>query len=305
MFDGVHRGHQLVIDAAVQTARLNQGRAGVMTFYPHPSRLFRPDHPTLQILPVAVKQRILKRLGLDFLITQPFDTAFAGLSAAEFVRYLTDAIPSLATVCIGENFRFGAGRSGDADLFVETAASHGFSVVSLERLSFDGEAVSSTRIREMLAMAPIEEVNRLLGYPYPSLGTSQRGRRLGSQLGFPTINLPWRPEIAPPHGVYTVEASLDGGPRYPAVANYGIRPTVESGPAEPLLEIHLLETDPGEIAEGTEVECAWHTRIRTEQRFASFEALQTAVFRDRQKALEWFARRQSPPAGIPKRDASQ
>ena len=286
IFDGVHLGHQAVVESAVRVARTRGGESGVLPFSPHPSRLFRPEDPTLLIQPPDHKALVLESLGLDILLWMPFTRDFAQLPAADFVPLLKRHIPQLRSLHVGENFRFGRGRVGDIDLMVDTARPLGVHVVSIQRLRLDGEAISSTRIREALRAGDMPAVNNRLGYPYFSIGKVTPGRKLGRQLGFPTLNIPWEPECSPPYGVYAVTIRRrDASPSHRGVANYGVRPTVESN-GRALLEVHVLEEQ--DLGAGDEVLVEWRHFIRHERRFPDIEALKLQIAQDRETALRLF-----------------
>lgn len=283
MFDGVHRGHQAVIGAAVQAARRRGGLAGVLTFAPHPSAVLRPENPTRLIFPPEVKRQLLSGLGIDFLIEHPFTASFAGTTAAGFVALLKQALPALEAVYVGENFRFGRGREGDIALLIEAARAAGFAVSSVPRLSESGVPISSSRLRTLIAAGQIEEANALLGYAYFSAGRVEQGRQLGRTLGFPTLNLRWTPDLAPRHGVYAVSVADAAGMEAPGVANWGLRPTIESAAPEPRLEVHVLA--PTRLTYGDAVTVRWLRFLRPERRFADIEELRTQIEIDGRSAL--------------------
>ena len=285
MFDGVHLGHQSVIAAAVHSARRSDGLAGVLTFWPHPSALFRPENPTPLLMPPAMKRRVLAQLGLDFVIEQNFSREFAGIDAREFVPHLRRCLPALSAICVGENWRFGRGRAGDVPLLLEEAGRAGLGVFSAPRLNHNGAPVSSSRIRELLAAGAIGEANRLLGYSYFAEGVVERGRQLARTLGFPTLNLAWRPELKPRFGVYAVEVPTTGKHPLPGVANYGLRPTVESA-GEAWLEVHLLE--PTSLVYGDKMTVNWLHFIRPESKFGGVEELRRQIAADRESARIFF-----------------
>ncbi|HVT72593.1 MAG TPA: riboflavin biosynthesis protein RibF [Lacunisphaera sp.] len=288
MFDGVHLGHQSVIESAVHSARRSGGVAGVLTFWPHPSALFRPDQPTRLMMTPAMKHTVLSRLGLDFVIEQEFTRAFAQTDAREFVALLRRSLSHLAAVYVGENWRFGRGREGDVSVLVAEARNHGLEVFSAERINYNGAPISSSRIRDLLAKGEIAEANALLGYTYFASGVVQRGRRLGHQLGFPTLNLPWEPDAAPAYGVYAVEVSGHGRAAVPGVANYGLRPTVEDT-HHPLLEVHLLADS--RLTYGDAITVNWLKFLRPEARFNSVEELRMQIKQDVDTAREYFRTR--------------
>ena len=285
MFDGVHLGHQSVIASALHSARSSGGLAGVLTFWPHPSAVFRPESPTRLLMPPEMKRVVLGRLGIDFLIEQNFSREFAGTEAREFVRQLRSCLPHLAAVYVGENWRFGHGRSGDVALLVAEASAAGIAVFSAPRLNHNGAPISSSRIRGLLVCGAIAEANALLGYNYFVEGIVLPGRQLGRTIGFPTLNVAWEPELKPCYGVYAVEVSGNSGPPVKGVANYGLRPTVNQTD-RPLLEVHLLE--PSALTYGDKVTVRWLQFLRPEARFGSMELLRQQIARDRDSALKFF-----------------
>ncbi len=289
MFDGVHLGHHAVIEAAVHSARRCGGVAAVLTFWPHPSRLFRPENPVRLIMTPALKARQLARLGVDTIITQAFDTDYASIEAEAFLPRLKEALPALSTIYVGENWRFGRGRRGDIALLVAEGKKHGIAIVSAPRINQNGEPISSTRIRSYLEEGRMEETNALLGYTYFAEGVVAPGKQLGRQLGFPTLNVVWEPDLRPRFGVYAVLVAGAKTERpLRAVANYGLRPTVENATI-PRLEIHVLETCPFDAGDALMIE--WLSFLRPEQKFEGVEALRAQIALDRDAALSWFARR--------------
>ncbi len=290
MFDGVHLGHQAVLKAAVQSARRSGGVAAVLTFDPHPSRLFSPSTPVRLIMDRERRVVALCRLGLSAVIVQPFDAAFAAIEAEEFLPRLRADLPNLHTVYVGENWRFGRGRRGDVAQLVAEAKKLGLHVVSAPRINGDGEPISSTRIRALLLEGRIDQANVLLGSAYTSEGVVTGGKRLGRTIGFPTLNLPWAPDLQPRLGVYVVSVQRADGSDRPlrAVANYGLRPTVETAAGAAQLEVHVLEgTCPYSAGDALLVE--WLAFLRPEQRFANVDELRAQIARDAAAARAWFA----------------
>ncbi len=284
MFDGVHLGHQAVIAAAVQSARRDGGLAAVLTFWPHPSAIFRPENPTRLIQPPEAKARVLEQLGVDVLITQPFEPGFAALAAVDFLPWLRRYLPRLAGIYVGENFRFGRGRAGDTALLVTVGREQGLAVFSAPRVNRDGQPISSTRIRAQLQAGDVTTANGLLGYNYFAIGTVRPGKRLGRTLGFPTLNLDWAPEAAPRFGVYAVQVTGGTSP-LPGVANYGLRPTVEQA-VRPRLETHLLGACPFDAGDALTVE--WLRFLRPEKAFANVDELRLQIARDREATAAFF-----------------
>jgi riboflavin kinase/FMN adenylyltransferase len=287
MFDALHLGHQSVIEAAIHSARRSGGLAGVLTFWPHPSVIFRPEAPTPLLMPPGIKRAVLDRLGVDVLIEQPFSREFAGTEAGEFVPWLRRHLPQLAALYVGENWRFGRNRQGDVAFLVAAAKQAGLSVYSAPRLNHNGAPVSSSRIRELVASGEIAVANAMLGYSYFSEGTVEQGRQLGRTIGFPTLNLVWEPALQPAHGVYVVEVGTAEGPTVKGVANYGLRPTVEQA-TRPLLEVHLLE--PSSLTYGNKVTVRWLHFLRPESKFGSVEELRRQIEKDVKLASDFLAK---------------
>lgn len=278
MFDGVHRGHQAVIEAATDGARRDGGIAGVFTFWPHPSRLFRPDDPVRMIFTAAGRAGLLMRLGVDFIVEQPFTQEFAAIEAEQVVPHLKRAMPRLEALYVGENWRFGRGRAGDVAALVRFARREGVDVVSAARLRLNGEAISSTRIRRLIEAGEMAQAEELLGHPYFAVGPVVPGRQLGRTIEFPTLNLDWRPDLRPALGVYAVRVRpVAGGSSFPGVANYGVRPTVD-GAGDPVLEVHILGPCPFATGDTLQVEFVRH--LRPERRFGSIDALREQITRD-------------------------
>jgi riboflavin kinase/FMN adenylyltransferase len=287
IFDGVHLGHRAVIEAAVQSARLSGGISVVLTFAPHPSVLLTPGNPTRMILDLPAKVEKLGALGVDAVVAQPFTRDFAAISAEEFIPHVMRHLHRLAGVYVGENFRFGRGRQGDVAMLVAEGRRHGITVFSAPRVNLDGEPISSTRIRDRIRKGDMEGAAALLGYAYTASGTVVHGKHLGRTIGFPTLNLGWAPDLRPLYGVYAVRVS--GAKSFgwlPAVANYGLRPTVEDA-KEPRLEIHMLVTCP--YAAGDPVAVEWVRFLRPERKFAGIDELRSQIARDVEEARAEFS----------------
>lgn len=287
IFDGVHLGHRAVIEAAVHSAHRSGGLPAVLTFAPHPSVLFRPDEPTRLIMGPVAKARVLGELGVEAMITQPFTPEFARIGADEFLPWLRERLPNLAAVYVGENWKFGRGRSGDVALLLARGRPLGLHVFSAPRVHLDGEPVSSSRIRAALASGDIAAANAMLGYAYFAEGVVTPGKRMGRMLGFPTLNVPWVPDLRPRFGVYLVR--VRGGKSTAAlrgVANYGLRPTIEKA-TEPRLETHVLDDCP--YGDGDTITVDWLEFLRPEMKFSGVGELRVQITRDRAAALVRFA----------------
>jgi len=252
-FDGVHRGHQAVIDDADT----------VLTFDPHPLQVLHPAALPKLIMPFGVKRDVIEGLGVEELVVIPFDAEFAGRSADEFVEGVLVARLGAERVSVGENFRFGAKAKGDPAML---ASRPEFETRVVPLVEVDGEAVSSTRIRALIAAGDMEGARHCLGAPFMVEGEVVGGDQRGRELGFPTANLVPDDSLAiPGHGVY---AAFANGVR--AAVNVGVRPTFESGRGV-LIEAHLIDRE--QDLYGSLLRVAFVERLRGEKRFASVEEL--------------------------------
>jgi riboflavin kinase/FMN adenylyltransferase len=273
-FDGVHLGHREVI----------RGADSVLTFEPHPVSVVAPQHAPKLLTPLAIKAELIAALGVEELIVIPFDRHFAQRTASEFVDgVLVDALGA-TRVSVGENFRFGHKARGDTRLL---AADGRFQTVVHPLLEVDGEIVSSSHIRGLVAAGEVEAATRLLGAPFQLRGEVTHGDKRGRELGFPTANLiPDDALVCPGHGVYACLA--DGNP---AAVSIGVRPTFTTGRIE-LIEAYLLDFD-GDLY-GHELRLDFLARLRGERRFDSAEALVEQMHRDVGEARAIADARQGP-----------
>ncbi|MFP6901146.1 MAG: riboflavin biosynthesis protein RibF [Opitutales bacterium] len=297
MFDGVHLGHARVVASSVEAAGGSGGSSVVLTFAGHPSQLLQPENPTPLIMASETKAARLLELGADRVVLQVFDEAFSKIEADDFVAHLQAVVPSLSTIQVGQNFRFGRGRLGDVKLLADTSASIGIELSVSEPVEDGGERISSSRIRSALAKGRISRVNEMLGHCYQASGFVERGAGRGAGLGFPTLNLSWSPGANPLHGVYAVELLADEGAGWSqGVANYGVRPTFEQGEDNPILETHLFE-DP-KIKPGDRIRVAFRSFIRQEQRFQSADELRLQIALDKEAARSCLAESSPLKTGI-------
>jgi riboflavin kinase/FMN adenylyltransferase len=276
-FDGVHLGHRAVLRSARAAARADGGLVGVLTYEPHPSKVLRPETPVPLIFTRAQKDERLTEAGAQLIHHEKFDRAHAAIEATDFPAWLQRTFPHLRSLHVGANFQYGRGRTGRGETLVPHGAALGLEVRLVAAVQLGAETVSSSRIRQALGEGDLGLANAMLHRPYEAEGVILGGRRLGRTLGFPTVNVPWEPELRPAFGVYAVEVVFRGE-ALPAVANYGLRPTVESGPVAPLLEAHVLRGTAPTTGDGVRVR--WLRHLRTEQKFADLAALQAQIARD-------------------------
>lgn len=290
MFDGVHRGHRSVLDLAIEQAGSFSGSGVALTFPEHPAGFLRPGKEPPLLMSAMDKAESLLTAGMDAVILQPFDQLLSSLEAEQFLPFLTEQIPSLKTITVGENFRFGKNRKGDSAMLEEMGFGHGLKVKVTPSLVLDDSPVSSSRIRHALSEGNIKEVNQMLGRPYLISGQVISGKALGRTLGFPTLNLQWNPQARPAFGVYAgIVKERRTGVQLPAVANYGIRPTVEKKVELPLWEIHCLEQPDVSIwQEGAYLEMEVSSFLRPEMKFENVDELSAQISKDCTEAIRLF-----------------
>lgn len=240
-FDGVHRGHQTVLEGALEQARRLGVPALVLTFDPHPRQVFQPEAPHFVLTPPAMKAAIIEMLGFDGIIEMPFTPAFASLSAEEFVTEILDRRLGVGHCLTGVDFHFGQGRKGGPAFLMESGERHGFGVTLVDAFRDEGShIISSSRIRALLEKGETVEANGLLGYRFTIEAEIIHGAKLGRKLGFPTANKELAASCHLAHGIYAVRLRRPDGSLHDGVANFGRRPTVtENG--QPLLETFLFD----------------------------------------------------------------
>ncbi|NNC87264.1 MAG: bifunctional riboflavin kinase/FAD synthetase [Akkermansiaceae bacterium] len=284
VFDGVHLGHQAVIEVVVAGARDSGGLAGVVTFEPHPIQVLAPEKAPRRILAsLEHKERLLADLGAAAVVVLPFDREFAERSADEFCGELF-AVPGLRQISVGEDWKFGKNRGGDVALLRRWGAERGVEVVPVAPVMLQGERISSTRIRQALRDDNLAGAAAMLGRPYSVMGPVIRGDQLGRQIGIPTANIEVGREQLPPDGVYAVLADT-GGSWQPGIANLGMRPTVSG--SNRLLEVHLFEFD-GDLY-GRHVEVRFGRHVRGERKFSGLDELTAQIRRDIEAVRALFA----------------
>ncbi len=286
VFDGVHVGHQAVIQNAVDSARLSGGLVGVVTFEPHPVRVLAPDRAPRRILAsIEHKADLLGEMGVDFLCVQEFTLDFAAREAREFIEDLVNYSDGLKSIAVGEDWIFGKARGGNVAKLTEWGGEMDFKVTAASPVMVDGERVSSTRVRQAVRDGNLSAISEMMGRPYSVVGTVVEGRKLARQLGFPTANVIVHNEQLPPDGVWALEVRYDGV-LYQGIGNLGRRPTVEHEGARRLLEIHLFDFQ-GDVY-GELLEAEFVSYIREEKKFDSVDELKSQIESDVQQVKEMF-----------------
>ena len=286
-FDGVHRGHQAVIADLLARARALELPATVIVFEPLPREYFAPVQAPPRLMSFREKFTVLDGLGVHRLLRIRFDRRFSSLSARAFIDAVLVRGLGARYVVVGDDLRFGHDREGCVELLHEVGEGAGFEVRSTSTVAVQGERVSSTRLRAVLAGGDFAAAERMLGRPYSMLGKVIYGRQLGREIGVPTANLELRRHRSPLAGVYVVEVCVDGR-LLPGVANVGTRPTVSDG-IKANLETHLLDFA-GDLY-GRTIEVIFRHQVREERRFGSLEELRERIADDIGVARAYFAAR--------------
>ena len=289
-FDGVHLGHQRLLESVIARARADSGTAVAMSFDPHPLTILRPGGRPPLITPLDEKIRLIGEFGIDILVLVPFTREFARVSAEEFVADILGRRVGARSVSIGTNFHFGSGGRGGIDLLKREGARLGIEIVDVEIVQFDDRPISSTRIRENILRGSMERVTAMLGREYSLAGRGVEGKHRGGELGFSTANLTTESELIPCDGVYVTWAEVEGR-RNASVTNIGVRPTF--GEKERVIETHILDYEDGPLY-GSPVRLGFARRLRDERRFPGVEALREQIAADVRAAPDWFA--DHPPA---------
>lgn len=286
-FDGLHLGHRKVLDAARALAKAKNAPLAVMTFDPHPRRLFNPQLPILRIVSLAERMRLLKEYGVEHVFLQRFTKNFAATSATDFIEKILMQQLQVAGVVTGDNFCFGHKRGGNSALLAE----YPFEYLPVEALHYGGEVCSSTRIRSLLAVGKMQEVATLLTRPYAITGKVQKGDQRGRKWGFPTANVALRKMFYPAYGIYAgrltpqnQESGIWNQESYHAVMSFGIRPMYPLD--KPLLEVHVLDASPDLYDEVVKVELLHY--LRPEARFDDEAALRAQIAQDCDDARNYF-----------------
>ncbi len=283
-FDGVHRGHQALMSRLCEEGRKRNLPVVVMVFEPQPLELFAGDKAPARLTRLREKLRYMAEAGVDKVLCVRFDRRFAALSAQRFISDLLVEKLDVKYLAVGDDFRFGAGRQGDFLLLQKAGAEYGFEVVSTETFCDGGKRISSTAVRQALAVDDLALAQSLLGHPFTISGRVVHGDALGRTLGFPTANLPLRRSVSPVKGVYAVEVRGLTPEPLPGVANIGTRPTVKG--LRQQLEVHLLDINMDLY--GRHIDVVLKQKIRNEQRFASLEALKEQIANDVVTARQFF-----------------
>ncbi|MFA0964644.1 bifunctional riboflavin kinase/FAD synthetase [Roseivirga sp. BDSF3-8] len=277
-FDGVHIGHQKILERVREVARQTGGETVLITFWPHPRLILNPDDDSLKLLSTfEEKSALLEKFGIDHLIQIPFTKEFSQTTSEEFIRHILIDTIGTKRLVIGYDHRFGRNREGSFEHLQANSDRYGFKVEEISRQDIDDSAVSSTKTRKALTSGDVATATGFLGRPYTLTGEVVHGDKIGRQLGYPTANI--RPhysyKLIPAHGIYAVEVDVQGT-RYGGMLNIGTRPTF-NGKRE-TIEVYLFDFD--RVIYGEELTLHFIHRVRDEVAFGSKEALIEAMKND-------------------------
>jgi riboflavin kinase/FMN adenylyltransferase len=284
-FDGFHLGHQAVVGRAVQRGAHERRPVIVATFDPHPVRHFKPDLPPFRLTTLDQRQRLFAAAGADAMLVFEFGEKLASTSAEDFVARVLGERIGAAAVVTGEDFTFGKGRGGNAEVLRTLGKAHDIDAETVAAVSLDGVRISSGRIRELLQAADPGGAIRLLTRPFAIEGEIERGDGRGHDLGWPTANMRLGKYLRPAYGIYAVRVGLDDGSEHDGVASLGVRPMFD--PPEELLEAHLFGFD-GDLY-GRTIEVMLHHYLRPEANFADLDALMCQMAKDAERAKALLA----------------
>jgi riboflavin kinase/FMN adenylyltransferase len=286
-FDGVHCGHRMVVASVLDRARALNAQAVAVTFDPHPAHVLRTDSRLPLITPLAEKLELLAATGLDLVLVLPFTDELRHWTARHFAKtVLRDTLHAIE-VHEGETFRFGHQAEADVAGLSELGRKLGFSVRAYEPRTLRGAAISSSRIRNLIAAGHLPEARALLGRSFAIKSTPASGRGYGTKYAVPTINLAPYADLLPAHGVYITTLKIGDNKLFRGVTNIGNRPTF--GVDSFAVETHLFDFEPIDLTETTPLEMTFLHRLRSEKRFESPEALRAQIGLDVKKALHFFS----------------
>ena len=286
IFDGVHRGHRVLLERCLSLAREEHLQSVVFSFDPHPAKVLAPTAAPVLIEPLEIRLQRFADLGFDATIVETFDLEFAGLSAKKFVRHVLLGRLKTQHVVVGENFNFGRGAEGCVDDLADYGEQYGFGVHVITPVHIENQPVSSTRIRQRVENGDMEAAECLLGRPFAVWGRVVRGDGRGRQIGFPTANLQQHGDLTAKIGVYACYVTLDDRV-FDAVCNVGHAPTF--GERGLRVEVHVLDYDGSDLYE-KDLCVQFIARIRDEKAFDGIEALRAQIQTDIAAARKVFAK---------------
>lgn len=284
-FDGLHMGHRALIGLTKEFAREENLESVVFSFAPHPMLVFRKKEDFALIMAPSEKCFTMEQMGVDTYIEYPFDETFAAMSARDFAVKLLFKRMQCRVLVVGENYHFGSNRSGNYDMLRRLGEEYGVKVIAVPSVQYEGERVSSSRIRQCLIDKDLENANTMLTVPYYILGQVKEGKKLGRTIGFPTVNIEAHPlKLFPPNGVYATK-TLYQGRYYYGVTNVGKNPTVNG--TQKIIETYLFDFD--KMIYGETLQIFFYKFLRSEKKFESVEQLQEQIAINAEQTRAYFA----------------
>ncbi|MFC1594007.1 bifunctional riboflavin kinase/FAD synthetase [Candidatus Omnitrophota bacterium] len=277
IFDGVHRGHQRLIQKVVSRAQAIKGVSIVFTFYPHPYHILKPRTYLPLLISLTHRLQLIRSLGVDACVVQPFTERFSALGAKKFIEEVVVKKLHPHEIYVGSDFSFGRDRHGDITLLKSLALKHNFTVKLIVPVKIARAVISSTCVRTFIRSGDLRKAQRFLGRTVSVIGTVVRGSRRGRILGYPTANIDCGAEVVPPLGVYAVKIILKDNAYY-GMANIGTRPSFKHKKPKITVEVHIFRFK--QSIYGKVVEIEFLQKIRDEKRFSSKAALITQIRKD-------------------------
>ena len=284
-FDGVHIGHQKIIEKLIQETKNADCESLILTFFPHPRMVLHETSSIKLLNTINEKSSLLEKMGLDNLVIHPFDKEFSNLSAEEFVKtILVDAF-NIQKIIIGYDHRFGKNRAANIEDLIQFGAKYGFEVEQISAQEIDSVSVSSTKIRDAIANGTMAVANEYLGYDYLLSGKIIQGKQLGRTIGFPTANIKIEEnyKLIPKNGVYVVKSHLQGKTVF-GIMNIGLNPTVNGEDLS--IEVHFLDFNADLY--NTQISVSVIARIRDEEKFTSIDLLKAQIQKDKNYAKSFI-----------------
>lgn len=284
-FDGVHVGHQEIIEKLKEVAKQTDGETLLLTFYPHPRMVLFPDDDSLKLInTLSEKIELLASFGLDHLLILPFSIEFSRITPTEYIRDLLIRDIGVKTLVIGYNHQFGRNRKGNFELLEELAPVYGFDVIEITAKEINEIKVSSTKIRKAIEAGEISTANKYLRYNFSLSGIVVEGEKIGRQMGFPTANIKIveKHKLLPGNGVYAVKVTVQNY-QYKGMLNIGSRPTINNDADCSSIEVHLFGMNEDCYNENIQVE--FSTKLRDEIKFVNLEELKEQLQKDKESAL--------------------
>lgn len=287
IFDGVHRGHKVLIDCLINRAKESGGESVVITFSPHPRLVLEKDHLNLTFLTTPDEKKfLLEKAGVDHLVIIDFNNDFSRIPACDFIRDILANRIGTKYLIVGYDHHFGRNGEGDFDTIKQCSGMHDFRLEKVPGMQIAGKTISSSLIRNALLDGQLDKANMLLGYDYSLTGTIVTGKKIGRSIGFPTANIrPDTHKLIPANGVYAVEVRADDG-SYPGMLSIGTNPTINTENVIRSIEVNILNFD--RDIYGRVLTVVFKKRLRDEIKFDSIDELADQMAKDRADTFKLF-----------------